>query len=156
MNVSGELDSAIFDLAEDDAQPLTPLIYDLQVKRFGSELFLQGKIEAKFEFTCVRTLEKFAKTIQLGDFASSLEIGSNEQIDVANALREDILLAFPAYPRCDEADQPMPCEIDSRYLAVDKPMEDVVGTPPRPESTDTWEALDALKSTDKQGDINPN
>lgn len=141
----GELPQEIFGLPENDAQPTGPLVYDLWVQRFESELLLTGSLSAPFEFTCVITLKKFVQTIRLNGTAISLEIGNQGEMDVTDDLREEILINFPADPRCDEGDVPEPCEIDSRYLSVDKPGEDGLPTSPRAGSDDLWSALDSLK-----------
>ena len=45
---AGELPQEIFDLPEDDAQPVGPLEYDVLAQRFGSELLLTGLLSAPF------------------------------------------------------------------------------------------------------------
>lgn len=147
---SGEIAPEVFGLQEDDARPLGPLEFDLFAQRFGSELLLTGRLSAPFEFTCVRTLHPFRQTIELPGAAVSLEIKEGGQIDVTEALREEVLLAFPPNPRCDDADEPMSCEIDPQYLAVDKSPGDGVETPPREGDPDRWSALDALKNLDPE------
>jgi uncharacterized protein len=140
----GELDGSIFDLPEGDARSVGPLSYDLWAQRFESELLLTGSLTAPFEFTCVVTLKPFLKTIRLPQVAVSVETGGASGLDVTEALREEILIEFPADPRCDEGDVPEPCEIDSRYLAVDKSPEDEVSPAPRDGGDDRWSALDNL------------
>jgi uncharacterized metal-binding protein YceD (DUF177 family) len=142
---SGELPAEIFDLPEGDAQPTGPLQYDVYIRRFGSELLMTGMLSAPFEFTCVRTLHPFIQTIRLDDAATSLEIASEGEIDASDALREEILIHFPLDPLCEDGDVPQKCEIDPRYLSVDKPQVDEVTTPPRAEGDDRWSALDTLK-----------
>lgn len=141
---TGELDPAVFDLPEGDATPTSPLEYDLHVQRFDEELLLRGALAASFQFTCVRDNQKFVKTINIEETAMAIEIES-ASIDATNSLREEILINFPAYPRCDEADDPHDCEIDDRYLAVDKPTEDGVDDAPPSEGDDRWDALDSFK-----------
>jgi uncharacterized metal-binding protein YceD (DUF177 family) len=141
----GDLPKEVFGLAEDDAQAVGPLSYDLWVQRFGSELLMTGKLAAPFEFTCVRTLHPFVQTIRLEEAAVSIEIEREGVIDATEALREEVLINFPVDPRCEDGDVPQKCEIDSRYLSVDKSPEDGLPTPPRAESDDRWSALDILK-----------
>jgi len=141
---SGELPPEIFDLPPGDAVPTGALTYDLFAKRFEDELLLTGRLSAPFEFTCVRTLHPFVQTIVLENAAISLEIGHAAEMDATEALREEVLLQFPADPRCDAADEPQECEIDSRYLSVDKPASDGLTTPPRDGGDDRWSALDRL------------
>ena len=147
---SGELPQEIFGLPEEDAQAVGPLEYDLWVHRFGSELLLTGTLSAPFEFICVRTLHPFVQTIRLENAAISLEIEHEGPIDATEALREEVLINFPVDPRCEEGDVPQKCEIDSRYLSVDKSPEDGLPTPPRAESDDRWSALDILKDLKDQ------
>ena len=141
---TGELEAAVFALPDGDASPLGPLEFSLHAQRFESELLLMGRLSAPFQFTCVRTLTPFKKTISVEKAAISLEIGGSSEVDATEAVREEILLAFPEYPRCDEADEPLPCEIDPRYLAVDKPVSDDVDVPPAGGGDSRWDALDAL------------
>lgn len=142
---AGELPEAIFDLPEGDAKPLGPLEYDLRAQRFEGELLLTGRLSAKFEFECVRTLHPFVQTIALEGVAISLEIGNQSEIDATESVREELLLAFPVDPKCDEGDDGGTCEIDPRYLSVDKPAENGLATPPRDGGDDRWSALDDLK-----------
>lgn len=147
---SGELSDAIFDLPKEDVTAVGTLNYDLWIQRFGSELLLTGVLSAPFRFKCVVTLKYFVQTIHLESAAISMEIGNSSQLDATEALREEILLAFPINPRCDEGDEPESCEIDSRYLAVDKPGEDSVSPAPRKEGDDRWSALNDLTGLNDQ------
>ncbi len=147
---SGELPQEIFDLPEGDAKAVGPLEYDLWVQRFSSELLISGNLSAPFEFICVRTLHPFVQTIRLEGVAISLEIGNEGEVNATEALREEILINFPVDPRCEEGDVPQKCEIDPRYLSVDKPREDELPTPPRAGGDDRWSALDNLKDLKDQ------
>jgi uncharacterized protein len=147
---SGELDGAVFELQKGDAVSVGPMEYDLWIQRFESELLVTGSVSAPFEFTCVVTLKPFVKTICLPKAAVSVEIGNSGQIDIGGALREDVLIEFPADPRCGEGDVPEPCEIESRYLAVDKPGADDLSIPPRSEGDDRWSALNDLTGLNDQ------
>jgi uncharacterized protein len=146
---SGALPKEIFDLPADDAQATGPLEYDFWAQRFASELLLTGSFTAPFEFTCVRTLHPFIQTIRV-ESAIAIEIEKEGEIDATDALREEVLINFPIDPRCEEGDVPQECEIDSRYLSVDKPPEDGLPTPPRAESDDRWSALDNFKDLKDQ------
>lgn len=147
---SGELAETIFELSPPAPRPVSPLTFDLRAQRFDSELLLTGTLSAAFEFTCVRTLHPFIQTIEVDPAAIAIEITEECEIDVSEELREEILLNFPAHPRCDNADEPQHCKIDSRYLAVDKPTKDAVETPPHPEGGDQWSALDGIQKHDTE------
>ena len=149
-NLAGELAPEVFYLPAGDAQPVGPLVYDLWAQRYGSELLLTGSLAAPFEFTCVRTLHPFIQTIRVEQAAISLEIGQEGDLDASEALREEVLIHFPVDPKCEDGDTPQGCEIDSRYLAVDKPTESGQETRPRAEGDDRWSALDNLKDLKDQ------
>lgn len=149
-SLSGELSSEIFDLPADDANAVGALQFDLWVQRFGAELLLTGSLSAPFQFRCVVTLKEFVKTIRLDSVAISIETGTSSQIDATGSIREEVLLAFPANPRCDEGDDPEPCEIDSRYLAVDKQDENDLSPAPRKGGDDRWSALNDLTGLNDQ------
>lgn len=141
---SGELDEAVFALSHEDTKAVGPLIYDLHVQKFDNELLVRGSMSAPIQFTCVRTLQPFVQTIRADACDICVEL-TGSQVDLAEPLREEIVILFPHYPRCDEADEPMECQVDSRYLAVDKPLDDDVKTPPRDGAPNPWNALDAIQ-----------
>lgn len=147
--LKGELGPEFFDLPQGDARPVGPLSYDLTVQRFESELFVSGKISAPFEFTCVRTLSPFVKTISIEDYSTSIDVGDQQVVDISNELREEIILAFPAYPRCDMADEPMPCELNSLYLGIDKHPKEELNTSRTDGTPGVWDALDSLQQNSK-------
>lgn len=142
---SGELDAKIFGLPENDAKPVGGLDYDLYVQRYDDELLLRGYVGAPFEFTCARTNKLFVQTISLEEVVVSLEVTAGT-VDATEALREEVLINLPDYPRCDQADEPLECEVDERYLALDKPAQDSVSDAPshEGEQADQWSALDEL------------
>ncbi|WP_018970686.1 YceD family protein [Rubritalea marina] len=139
----GELDQELYKLPAHDAQPTGPLYYDLHVQRFENELLVRGYLSSPFEFTCVRTNKQFIKTISIEEFADSFEI-EEAQANLTDPLREEVLTAFPDYPRCDEADEPQECIIDKRYLAVDKDTTSGVDPAPQAPNDTRWSALDDL------------
>jgi uncharacterized metal-binding protein YceD (DUF177 family) len=149
--LKGALDPEIFGLSEGDVRPLGPLEFDLHVERFETELLFRGSLSALFEFACVRDLKPFEMTISLPNVAISLEIeGGGGEIDAAAALREELLINFPKYPRCEDGDHPQPCKIDAQYLAVDKPVSNDVESPPAGGGDSRWDALDDLDGSSKE------
>ncbi|HEY5892646.1 MAG TPA: DUF177 domain-containing protein [Chthoniobacterales bacterium] len=99
--LEGEADSSVLDLHENNIRPVTGIRYRLDVGISDGGLFATGTIGIDFELECVRCLEKFIYPIQIDDFALQTELTGPEMIDLTPAIREDILLALPAYPHCD-------------------------------------------------------
>lgn len=146
ISLCGELPATIFDLTDEDAKADGPLEYDLHVQQFDNELLLQGYISAPFMLTCVRTLHPFRQTITIQNAAIAIDVEGKDVIDPTEALREEIIILLPANPKCDDADEPQHCEIDSKYLALDKEPDSDVKTPPASEGDSRWDALDAFDS----------
>jgi len=145
-NVTGSLEPEFFELSDKDPTPLGPLIFDFYVQKLDNELLLQGNLSCPFEFECVRTLHPFTKTLALSSAAIAVEIGNSTEVDVTEEVREELLLEMPNHPNCEIADTPQKCEINPRYLAVDKGDPDEVNPAP-PEGTDSrWSALDDFRS----------
>lgn len=144
---SGELDTSLFNQEKrkntEEPRATEPMFFDLYVQRFDQELLVRGSLSVAIEFTCVRCLNKYLKTIEVEECAISHEITSS-QIDFANELREEVVILFPDYPHCDQGDDAQECNLDSRYLAVDKPLDHDVKTPPRDEPPNPWDALDVF------------
>lgn len=144
---SGELDGSLFNLktraAGAEPRAAGPLCYDLYVQKFDQELLVRGSLSVPIEFTCVRCLSQYVKTIEVEECGLSREV-TDSRIDLADELREEIVVLFPDYPRCDLGDEEKECILDSRYLAVDKPAPDGVKTRPRDEAPNPWDALDAI------------
>ena len=88
--------------------------------------------------------EEFIKTISLEQFGQSFEI-EDSNVDLTEALREEVLMHFPNYPKCDEADDPHTCKIEERYLSVDKDPDNSVDEAPESTSDNQWGALDEFK-----------
>lgn len=145
----GEISPDIFDLSGEDVTPAGPLYYRLFAQRFDSELLLTGNLETTFELTCMRSLHPFKQTIALNNVAISLEIAGDGEIDASEAVREEILLELPTNPRCENGDEPGNCEIDPKYLAVDKSTNDGVDSAPAQDGPNPWAALDAIDSNDQ-------
>lgn len=141
---SGELDNSLFSGIGNNIKPTEPLYYDLFIQKFDDELLIRGSVSASFEFICDRCLNPFTQTISAENISLCQEISDN-QPDLGELLREEIVVLFPDYPHCEEGDERRECNLDSTYLAVDKPPHDGVKTHPRDEAPNPWDALDALE-----------
>jgi uncharacterized protein len=144
---TGELPPSVFDLEKGGPRAVTGLRYDLWIERRGDFLVATGELEAEFELSCVRCLEFFPEFILLEDTVIEEELtGNPANLDLTERMREDILLALPAYPRCDEASEPRSCPATGSFKSESSysPLEQ-----PRPEAASgrptVWGALDAFK-----------
>lgn len=97
----GEDPATILDLSGTDIVPVSPVSYTLDVGLSDGGLFATGQLGAEMECTCVGCLERFKLPVSVDDFAIQVELTGKEEIDLTEPIREDILLALPAHPRCD-------------------------------------------------------
>ncbi len=152
----GELDASVLDTTEIDlVKPHSPLFYDVHVQRFDDELLVQGLLETTLSMQCVYTSRTFTQTLTIQEFASSVEIQSGA-VDLTEIFREEIFIEAPVSPNCENADEKHEYELNSKYLAVDKPTDPGVNEPPIAAEgnqwTNNWNALDSIKNFSDEQD----
>lgn len=141
---SGELDSEIFGIDDEEVTSIGPLAFDLHVQRFENELFVRGNISAPFKFRCVRCLGYFDYVVEVCDFATSFQIDSQNVVDVSDSLREEIVLDFPAYPKCADGGMENDCMAKTPYFGVDKEGGTGVNSSAPIRNSGVWDALNEL------------
>lgn len=146
--LSGTLPPQFFDLSEgDDVKAVAPLVYDLNVVKDGSDLVVTGRVGAEFELMCGRCLQRFGQSIELEDYSTEMTIEDpSAMIDLTDAIREDILLALPSYPRCENGNiDPRECPAQGKFEPVAD--ESAPDEPAGPQARDVWNVLDQLKKS---------
>ena len=138
VSLQGELNRNVFDLRDRLARPLSNLRYDLQARITDGYLVLQGQLEAEFELVCGRTTKGFSHTVHLAPYTEAVELENSEFLDLTDQLREDILLALPAYPRAPGSDE----EDDLPLVGSDSPAQS------EESRRSEWDALDGLETND--------
>lgn len=136
----GTLPIAFFELsAADPVRPKSPVTYSLDIERDDDELIVQGTLKVAFSLECGRCAERFDYLLDMPDFTLEVPIENALTIDLTEALREDILLALPSYPRCEDGNiTPRACPAEGRFA------EPVSAEPPPQEDKGIWDALDQL------------
>ncbi|MCB1224958.1 MAG: hypothetical protein KDK99_04020 [Verrucomicrobiales bacterium] len=127
---------------ESGVHPAGDTTVDLKIHATEQDLIATGSIVSPFELECVRCLRVFPQEVRLEDWSLKLPLKKGEIIDLTEPIREDILLALPSYPRCEDGNvEPGPCPAEGRFDPVEQtPLED------RPDQGDTgaWDILDEL------------
>jgi uncharacterized metal-binding protein YceD (DUF177 family) len=136
LHIEGEESSDILELEKARAHATGPITYSLEVGLGDGGLFATGTLAVPIECECVRCLEKFARSLEVNDFACQVELEGREMVDLTEHVREDILLALPAHPHCDWDGEKV-CKAQFR----DAPSE----AEPLDDPRDTWKGLDKLK-----------
>lgn len=101
LHLEGEEDAKPLGLGEAGATAVSPLSYSLDVGLSDGGLFATGRLAVRVRMQCVACLENFEMEIVVDPFAMQIELTGNELIDLTPAVREDIHLVLPPYPRCD-------------------------------------------------------
>jgi uncharacterized protein len=137
-HVEGEEPSAMLELHDPTARPVSPVHYSLDVGLSGGGLFATGEVGVDMKLQCVKCLEDFDYPIELNDFACQIELGATETVDLTDPVREDILLALPAHPHCDwDGKRTCPGTLPKK---ASEPEQDAIA-----DTRDTWGALDQIK-----------
>ena len=91
------------DVDEEFVHPFGGVRYRLDVRLFGTELLVRGRLEQDFDLVCSRCGEDFDTTVKVEDFTESYEVGEKiQELDLTEDIRESIILALPYYPVCRE------------------------------------------------------
>ncbi len=102
LHIEGEEDHDILDLPPGDPiQPAGMVQYSLDVGQNADGVWATGEASVDLHVQCVRCLEPFIYPVHVDDVALQVELTGAETVDLTPELREDIILALPAYPHCD-------------------------------------------------------
>ena len=139
-----ELDSEIFGIDDEELISTGPLSFSLKVQRFEGELFVQGKISAPFQFRCVRCLDMFDFVIVNEQFSTSIEIDGRSAVDLTEVLREEIVIDFPAYPKCADSGEENACMAKTSHFGLDKKGQKGVNSSAPNDQGGVWDALEGF------------
>ncbi len=144
LHLEGEEDYDILEL--NDSQPVkrvSPLRYSLDIGKNSDGLWITGQLSLDLELQCVRCLESLVYPLTVSDLAVQMELPTLETVDLTPYLREDILLALPAYPRCDWSGERV-CPGEEFVVAAHQ-QETVDAGDNQPLPPSAWATLDQLK-----------
>jgi uncharacterized protein len=86
-----------------------PVDYDLTAEQMSQSVLVRGRIACTLSCQCVRCLKPFTQALELEDWTCDLPLEGedrvaveNDSIDLTPYIREDILLAFPQHPLCEQ------------------------------------------------------
>jgi uncharacterized protein len=148
VDLEGTEPASFFALTEaDPARATGPMEYTLHAERDDDDLIVTGSVSGKFSLECGRCLERFEMDVQLDPYLAELPIESGqEMIDLTEALREDILLALPSYPRCEDGNvDTRECPAEGRFDTVSDETDATDESAPS-QDRQVWNVLDQLKN----------
>jgi uncharacterized metal-binding protein YceD (DUF177 family) len=125
----------ILELNDPAIRPVDTVAYSLFAQFDKDTLWVSGTLSILFELDCVSCLQPFLCPLVVRDFSVEIPAGPNDTVDLTAYLREDIVLALPAHPRCDwDGSRVCPGPKIPRQVTEEK----------EPSQPDAWAALDEL------------
>ena len=134
-HLEGEEEADFLDLGAIGAKAAGPVRYALDVGWSGGGVFATGRVEVPVEMTCVACLQPFVFPAEVEPFATQVEVDGREWVDLTPPVREELLLALPNHPRCDQ--------LSGHTCPYHQPAPTGGGPPATAESA--WDELDKLK-----------
>jgi uncharacterized protein len=145
--LSGRIESDIFQLPDRYPKPDGPVEFDLVVTRYGELVIAMGSLAVTFLLECVRCLEAFPYRIELRGHTVEVILESEAPIDLAEHIREDLLLALPTYPKCESSSLgARTCSPEVTIINASEAAARIKET--AKERRNVWGALDNLKTLD--------
>jgi uncharacterized protein len=150
--ISGEIANEIFLLPEGDPiTPKGPVRYDARAYVIEGDLIIEGEFAADFLLECSRCLEKFEFSVKLHAHQLTENLENPTEADLTEAVREDILLALPVYPQCEEGNIPRTCPAEGKFDTSNRSSQETEAGSDE-EAPNPWAALDKIDGLDKQSD----
>ena len=146
LHIEGEDPAESLDLPADESlRALSPMRYELDLGMSADGLWATGELSLDTELRCVRCLEAFEYPLTVPDVAVEMERPATETVDLTPLLREDILLALPAYPHCDWSGERV-CPAQERLAEGAVSLGESDGRSGEPAPPSAWSTLDQLKN----------
>lgn len=144
-HIEGSVLPAFFKLdPADPVQAVSPMSYSLDIVRDDRDIIVTGDLAATFDLECGRCTQHFQHRLHLPDYSLEIPVENNQMMDLTDAIREDILLSLPSYPRCEDGNiTPRACPAEGRFEHDDQ---QDGGAGPQNGDRGVWDALDKLQN----------
>ncbi len=126
--------------------PVSDITYQLYATKTGQDLLVNGSATFDMETHCARCMKKITVPVTAGKLCLFFEKVPEQEVDLTDDIREELLLALPDYIHCSEDCKGLcphcganlndeTCSCDEQDNSDDIPPEE-----------SPWSALDQLKS----------
>ena len=151
--LEGEITDDIFQLRpEERITPVGSLSYQAHAYLIDGDLVIEGNFACDFELECARSLEKFLFPVKLVAHNLTENLENPTEADLTAAVREDILLALPVYPHCEEGKIPRQCPAEGKFDPTKQSPPEAESGQSGEELPNPWAALDEIDGLDKKSD----
>tara|TARA_R110002096_G_scaffold100173_3_gene221949 strand:- start:3260 stop:3742 length:483 start_codon:yes stop_codon:yes gene_type:complete len=144
VRLAGQIEEDIFHLDDKDLKLEGPISYDFFVSLVSGTLLVQGSVSTRFQTRCVRCLDPFVQEVSLPDCIFNEPIEGRATIDLTDSIREDILLALPIHPHCEQGSPPKDCPMSGKFEKPEEPSESAEDGA-EPGNRDSWADLKGFK-----------
>jgi uncharacterized protein len=148
VELEGDLSPTELELADiqDELVALKePIHYDLEVEKNENHLHVSGRLNVLLDVTCKRCLKEFKQPLAMDPYHAYVPLEGedaapvqNDLVDLSPVIREDVLLAFPQHPLCNENCTGLANVSGSKTASPEK-------SPPGNKTASAWSELDKLK-----------
>ena len=147
VDVEGTLPPSFLKLEPNDpVKPTSDITFRINILRDDESLVLSGELTAGFQLECGRCVQPFPFALELLEYNSDVEIEPNAStMDLTDVIRDDILVALPSYPRCEDGNvEPRECPAQGRFEVAESPISEE--NEAASQDAGVWDALDQLKN----------
>ena len=116
-----------------------PVSYDLVVKSVSGGAMVEGTVSTRLSGACGRCLEPVEEEVVADNICLFLEIGDEEEMDISEDIRSEMLLALPMTLLCSDD-----CRGLCPVCGANRNRTDC-GCEPPSSGPSCWDALDDLK-----------
>ena len=143
--IEGQIIEDIWQLSDADILKMAgPLDYKVTASIISENLLVRGDFVAPFTSQCTHCLDIFKFSVNLTEHSLLLPIEGNSTIDLTNSIREDIILALPNFPNCEEGEEKnRKCPASGKF-APQSDFEETGNEKTEKSSLKDWEELNKL------------
>ena len=148
----GEIRTDLFELkGQADPKFKGPVNYALTVTLDGPDIVVEGSLSALFDLECGGCGLWFPHLVDLPEYVYQEPREGASTLDLTVLIREDILLALPGYPRCEESNvESRSCPGKAKFAPESEYVQLTGAETDELKQSGVWEVLDRL-SSDGQG-----
>ena len=151
LQLEGQLEEDIFQLSESAIRYDGPVSYNLTAYVEDGCAILSGTLKAPFTLECTRCLTPFPYTVDLPEYSARLPLENAGIVDLTDQFREDILLALPGYPKCEQATgDSRPCPQAGSFDGTDRDPSGENADSGASGRSEVWDILDQFPNSDDQ------
>lgn len=142
ITVDDAFDGAFLEIGEEDIiSVISPVKFHFEAQLHASGIVIRGNASVKIAGECGRCLENVEQDIETEYTIFLDELGSSDEIDVAEEIREEVLLAFPINIICSDD-----CKGLCPNCGANLNKKSCRCSDNAPEAPSPWDALDDLKA----------